>query len=169
MADPSTDPVSAGEAASMLDAHNLFRKATRVLTEVNEAAKVRWPEWGWGNKDQVAQLILGQFQRHARFTISTTSKPVYLILGYTDLLATGEAHLTVWVESDPKKVAVRMALLKAADEGGLHPSWIRRTDSWQALGKTHRAATLEGAQDTVDWLLARLEDLEASGLGPSSA
>ena len=166
VADTSTDPLTAREAASLLDAYSFFKKATRVLTDVNEIGRERWPTWGWGGKDQITQLILGQFQRQAPFTIFTTMRPVYLVIGYTDLRAVGEAQLTVWVESDPKKAEVRMTVLRAAEAGGLDSAWIRRTDSWQALGRTHRAATIEGAQGAVSWFIERLEELDRAGMVP---
>lgn len=168
VADESSEPVSAREAASLLDAHSLFKKAARVLTNVNELGKERWPAWGWSGRDQITQLILGQFQRHARYTISTGSKPAYLIVGFTDLYATGEAHLTVWVESDPKKPTIRQGLIAAAEVGGLDASWLRRLDTWQALSKTQRAATIEGSAATVAWFEACLEQLAAAGLRPGS-
>ncbi len=108
----------------MVDAHNLFRKATKVLTDVNSLGQQQWPAWGWGGEGPMTQSILGQFQRHARFTIFTGSKPIYLVLGYTDLSGTGEAHLTVWVESDPRKADLRMDILKAAENGGLDGTWV---------------------------------------------
>lgn len=166
VADESSEPVSAREAASLLDAHSLFKKAAMVLTEVSELGKERWPEWSWGGRDQITQLILGQFQRHARYTIATSSKPAYLIVGFTDLYATGEAHLTVWVESDPKKPVVRQGVIAAAEAGGLDASWLRRLDTWQALSKTQRAATVEGRAATVAWFERSLDELDAAGIGP---
>ena len=68
MVDPSSNPISAREAASLLDAHAQFRRATRVLTEVTEQGHLRWPTWDWGGKDQVTQAVPGQFQRHQRLT-----------------------------------------------------------------------------------------------------
>jgi hypothetical protein len=168
VADESSEPVSAREAASLLDAHSLFKKAAKVLTEVNELGKDRWPEWVWGGRDQITQLILGQFQRHARYTISTGSKPAYLIVGLTDLYATGEAHLTVWVESDPKKPTIRQGLIAAAEAGGLDASWLRRLDTWQALSKTQRAATIEGSAATVAWFERCLDELTMAGITPGT-
>ena len=169
VADQSTDPISPREVSSLRDAHGLFVKASKILTAVNELGKEQWPEWGWGGKDQVTQQILGQFQRQARMTIFTTHHPVYLIVGYTDLYATGEAHLTVWVESDPKKPSIRSHILEAAEAGGLEANWVRHLDTWQALGHTHRAGTIEGVDATVAWFTARLEELNAAGVGPDVA
>lgn len=166
VADVSNDPVTAREAASMVDAHNLFRKATKVLTDVNALGQQQWPAWGWGGKDQITQSILGQFQRHSRFTIFTGSKPIYLVLGYTDLSGTGEAHLTVWVESDPRKADLRMDILKAAENGGLDVTWVRRLDSWQALGRTQRAAMVDGPEASIAWFAARLSELASAGIEP---
>ena len=167
VADETSEPVSAREAASLRDAHSLFRKATKVLTEINELGKQRWPDWGWGGRDQVTQQILGQFQRHARYTIYTSSKPVYLVIGFTDLYATGEAHLTVWVETDPKKPVTRQHVIAGAEAGGLDPTWLRRLDTWQALSKTQRAATIEGSEATVLWFKQCLEELALAGMGPA--
>ncbi len=166
MTDDSSDPITAREAASLLDGHGLFRKAVRVLTEVGEVGLERWPWWGWGNRDQVSQLVLGQFQRHRRYTMATTARPVYLVIGYTDLYASGEAHLTVWVETDPRKPDLRQRVLAAAKE--LDPAWAQRIDSWQALLRTQRAATIEGVPATLQWFTARLDELEAVGLRPES-
>lgn len=167
MADESSEPVSAREAASLRDAHSLFKKATRVLTEVSERGKVRWPDWGWGGRDQITQLILGQFQRHARYTIATSSKPAYLVIGFTDLYVTGEAYLTVWVETDPKKPAIRQGVIAAAEAGGLDAGWARRLDTWQALSKTQRAATVEGSAATVAWFESCLDELSLAGVQPN--
>lgn len=169
VADETSEPVSAREAASLRDAHSLFRKAAKVLTDVSELGKQRWPDWVWGGRDQITQLILGQFQRHARFTISTGSKPAYLVVGFTDLYVTGEAHLTVWVETDPKKPGIRQGVIAAAEAGGLDASWLRRLDTWQALSKTQRAATIEGSAATVLWFGQRLEELAQAGISPTPA
>jgi hypothetical protein len=59
VADESSEPVSAREAASLRDAHSLFKKAAKVLTEVSVLGTERWPDWGWGGRDQITQLILG--------------------------------------------------------------------------------------------------------------
>lgn len=168
VADESSEPVSAREAASLHDAHSLFKKAAKVLTEVNELGKERWPEWSWGGRDQITQLILGQFQRHARYTISTGSTPGYIVIGFTDLYATGEAHLTVWVETDPKKPTIRQGVIAAAETGGLDATWLRRLDTWQALSKTQRAATVEGSAATVKWFERCLDELAAAGIGPGT-
>jgi hypothetical protein len=168
VADETSEPVSAREAASLRDAHSLFRKATKVLTDVNDLGKQRWPDWGWGGRDQVTQIILGQFQRHARFTISTSSRPGYLVIGFTDLYATGEAHLTVWVETDPKKPVIRQGVVAAGEAGVLDASWLRRLDTWQALSKTQRAATVEGSEATVLWFERCLDELALAGIGPTA-
>jgi hypothetical protein len=168
VADEASEPVSAREAASLRDAYSLFRKATKVLTEVNELGKQRWPDWGWGGRDQVTQQILGQFQRHARYTIYTSNRPVYLVIGFTDLYVTGEAHLTVWVETDPKKPVIRQGVIGAADAGGLGATWLRRLDTWQALSKTQRAATVEGSEATVQWFDGCLDELVLAGIGPAT-
>lgn len=169
VADLSTDPMSAREIASLRDAHNLFVKATRVLTLVNARATDEYPTWGWGGKDQITQTILGQFQRHARLTITTTQRPVYLVLGYSDLFATGEAHLSVWVESDPKKVDVRAGMHEVAAIGQLSDRWIRRLDSWQGLSVSQRAVTVEGVEANVGWFVDRLSELAAAGLAPTGS
>ncbi len=168
VADESSEPVSAREAASLRDAHSLFKKATKVLTDVNEVGKERWPDWGWGGRDQITQLILGQFQRHARYTIATSSKPAYLVIGFTDLYATGEAYLTVWVETDPKKPTIRQGVIAAAEAGGLDASWARRLDTWQALSKTQRAATVEGGAATAAWFERCLGELAMAGITPGT-
>lgn len=168
VADETSEPVSAREAASLREAHSLFKKATKVLTEVNELGKQRWPDWSWGGRDQITQLILGQFQRHARFTISTGSKRAYLVIGFTDLYAAGEAHLTVWVETDPRKPDIRQGVIAAAEAGGLDASWLRRLDTWQALSKTQRAATIEGSEATLLWFERCLDELALAGIGPAA-
>jgi hypothetical protein len=142
-------------------------KATKVLADVNELGKQRWPDWSWGGRDQITQQILGQFQRHARYTIYTSSKTVYLVIGFTDLYATGEAHLSVWVETDPKKPVIRQGVVAAAEAGGLDASWLRRLDTWQALSKTQRAATVEGSEATVLWFERCLDELALAGVGPA--
>jgi hypothetical protein len=167
VADASTDPISAREASSLLDAHRLFKKAARVLTEVRDIGVERFPDWGWVGREQLSQHVLGQFQRHSRFTVPTTERPFYLILGYSDLHATGEAHLTVWVESDPRKPDLRTALLQAAEVGSLPATWVRRLDTWQALSITRRAATVEGVEAAVDWFVERLEELATADIRPS--
>jgi hypothetical protein len=112
----------------------------------------------------VSQLVLGQFQRHRRYTIATAPGPVYLVLGYTDQYSTGEAHLTVWVESHPRKPDLRQRVLGSAT--ALDPAWAHRMDTWQALLRTQRAATIEGVPATLQWFAARLDELEAVGLRP---
>ena len=166
VADVSSDPITAREVSSMSEAYRFFRKAIRVLSDVNDLGGARFPTWGWVSKDQMPQLVLGQFQRHARFTFSTTSKPVYLIVGFTDLLNSGEAQVTVWVENDPKRVDVRTSMIQAAEAGGLDEAWVRRVDTWQGIGRTQRAATLDGAPSMTRWFEDRLDELAAAGVVP---
>ena len=166
VADISSDPISAREVVSMSDAYRLFRKAVKVLSDVNDIGKERFPAWGWVSRDQMPQLVLGQFQRHARFTFSTTVNPIYLIVGFTDLLNAGEAHATVWVENNPKRVDVRTAVIEAASAGGLGDHWVRRLDSWQGLGRTRRAATLDGPDAMTHWFGQQLNELAAAGISP---
>lgn len=169
VADVGPDPITAREATSLTEAHSMFKKATFVLGKVNALGESSFPDWGWANGDQVAQLVLGQFQRHARYTLPTRSSPIYLVVGYTDLHGTGEAHASVWVESNPRKIDVRAAMHRAADDGGLAPSWTRRLDVWQGLAITRRATTLESADDAVEWFTDRLSELAKAGVRPDEA
>lgn len=169
VADEFTEPITAREAASLLDASTLFRKATRVLAEVSESGLLHHPEWGWGSKEQVAQLVLGRFQRQGQYAIATGSRPVYLVLGYAAHRLSGEAYLTIGVENDPRKAEVRQVVLSMAESGGLDGAWVRRLDTWQALAREQRATTIEGLAANVDWFERCLAELEAAGVKPLAA
>jgi hypothetical protein len=169
VADESTEPITAREAASLLDASTLFKKATRVLAEVSESGQAHHPEWGWGSKEQVAQLVLGRFQRQGQYAIATSSRPVYLVLGYAAHRLSGEAYLTLGVEHDPRKPQVRQAVLAMAETGGLDGAWVRRLDTWQALAREQRATTIEGLAANVEWFAQRLAELKVAGVKPPAA
>lgn len=89
---------------------------------------------------------------------------MYLVLGYSDLYSTGEANLTVRVESDPRKPAIRSAILQAAEDGALDTRWVRRIETWQALSSSRRAATVDEKDASVKWFAGRLDELASAGV-----
>jgi len=88
--------------------------------------------------------------------------PILLEIGLVDV--DGEARLVFWVESDPKRPAIRERLLQLADEGALGSEWRRQVPGWQGLSVSRRATTVEGYEATVSWFMDRLEELDGAGV-----
>ena len=94
MADASDEPIIAREAASLLDAHALYKKATRIVHSVVEVGKDRWPVFGWPKTANDAdEQLLWQFKGHGRITLPMrTPTPAKLLFGIVQTDASAEFY-----------------------------------------------------------------------------
>ena len=171
MADASDEPIIAREAASLADAHSLYRKATRIVQAVTAIGKDRWPQFGWPKSPNDSdEQLLWQFKAHGRVTLPVrTPTPAKLLFGIvqTDVSAEfykAEPHLAVWVEHAAKQGDFRRALIEQADRSGLDVPWKRRLPGWWALTASERLVAFDSHEAARDWVLARLEELDAAGV-----
>jgi hypothetical protein len=133
MADASDEPIIAREAASLTDAHALYRKATRIVHGVVDIGKARWPHFRWPKTaNEGDEQLLWQFKAHGRVTLPLrATTPATLVFGIVQVDASAEffkpePHLAVWIEHNATPTAFRRGLIRQADEAGLPITWIRR-------------------------------------------
>ncbi len=171
MADDHDEPIFAREAAALLDAHALFRKASRIIELVTDLGRTRWPELGWpkslGDADE---QLLWQFKGWRRIVLPVkTSSPVRIMFGVAQIDASAEfnqpePHLAVWLDHSPMQTDLRRKLLAQADAGGLDSTWTLRVQGWWAVTAHKRLGAFGSHAEATDWLLAKLSELVAADL-----
>jgi hypothetical protein len=171
MADPFDAPIVAGEAASLLPAQTLYLKVARIVAQVLEEGKERWPALGWPKStNDVDEQMLWQFRNHGRFTVPVRVwGPVRLFFGVAQQDSSAdfhepEPHLCVWLEHAPRQVDLRRRLLDAADTGSLGSNWSRRLPGWWALTAHVRLGAFGDHAEAGDWILTRIGELSDAGL-----
>jgi len=178
MADEYDEPISNVEAATLLDAHSLYRKASRLIWMVADARenlsddRKRWSELGWPTKlEGVEQEVLRGFGWSGRFAfpLSTPRQPVQIFLGIVQVDESAdfrepEAQVAVWVEHPQKRTSLRDELRAQAEAGGLGAHWKRRHQGWWALTAHQPLSSFADHEAAVAWILDRFAELEAAGI-----
>ena len=171
LADEYDEPIVAREAGSLLDAHNLYRKVTRIIHATTEVASSRWPALGWPKSQSDADMqLLWQFRERRRIVLPIrTAARTQLMLGVAQIDPSSRVHepdpfFAVWVDHSPKQSDLRRTLLDQADAGGLATRWTRRLQGWWALAATERMGALGTHAEAVAWLVERLGDLDNAGV-----
>lgn len=171
MADEYDEPIVARETASLLDAHALYRKATRIIQLAVGHGSSRWPYLGWPKAASDADTqLLWQFRERRRIALPVrTATPAQLYFGIVQTDDSAgfdylEPHLAVWIDHSPKQTDVRRNLLDRADRGRLPDSWTRRVQGWWALTAHDRLAAFADHQAACDWIIHRIEELDSAGV-----
>ena len=114
----ATLPITAGEAASLGEAHKLFRKMRYVMKRVNARARAETPEWPperWVADRHVKAALVSDFAWNGRLRLREGVGYAATIVWGAEPRADG-ARFVVLVEADPKRTAVRSRLAEAAVE-----------------------------------------------------
>jgi predicted ATPase len=171
MADSYDDAIVAREAASLLDAHSLYRKMARIIQLATAEVRTRWPSLAWPKTaGEMEEQLLWQFRHSRRLMVRVrTSSKVDLFLGLVQegdpaVFSAPEPHLAVWLEHQPKQTELRRRLLKVADEGNLSETWTRRLGSWWAVMADERIGAFGTQAEAKAWLLDRVAELDSAGL-----
>ena len=160
-------PISEREAASLPEAHRLYRKSLRLLERVAVDGRARFggATTGWPDDDQVGDIVRRHFRHHGRFMLAVRGASRLGLLFGLETGAGGEATFTVWLEADPGYGDVRHRVEALSAAAGLPTAgWSLRRDGWQIVECRARTVALPTLDAAVEWFMARFGDLERAGL-----
>src|SRR4051812_21367154 len=106
-AQDATFPITAREAVSLVDAHRLYQKSVKLVTEVNARAASGFPELSWWTPGSIAVFVQRQFRDKGRYTLGVWNRSLVGLLFGLEPGPSDEGTFTIWLESDPKHVAIR--------------------------------------------------------------
>ena len=163
MTEDTTLPVTAGEAASLDDAHHLFVKVRAIMVAANVQAVEVVPEWRdhWWPESHITRALMRSFVEKGRYTLTSGwGHQAFLVWGAVP--HPDGVWFVVWVESEPKRTAARSELLRSVE--GRLAGWSRPHGRWAILAAERRAVTFETEDEAVEWFMDRLRDLRDAGV-----
>jgi hypothetical protein len=165
MTQDSTFPISAREATSLSDSHQLYLKSVKLVTEVNSRAAARFQQLSWWTPGQIAVFVQKQFRDKGRYTLGVWNKSAMGLLFGLETGRAGEATYTVWLETDPRNAQVRPMAHARADSARLHDAgWELSYDGWKILKARAHTVNFATLDEAATWFVDRFAELEAAGL-----
>lgn len=165
MADDSDEPTTATEARTLVQAHELLRKAVQILKAPAHAANELWPGSNWpAQENRIRNMIASRFAKWPSYTIQHKARfRAGLTMGIYHETETSDAWLGVWVWAKPNYVQERSRI--ADQTQGLQGSpWYREGGTWNPIGAYARLLDFSDHEQASAWLTARLHDLASVGL-----
>lgn len=157
-------PITAREATSLADAHQLYRKSLDLLTEVNRRGAVALPELDWWGTG-LPEMVRRQFRDHARFTLGLWNNSKVGLLFGLRLSASGEAMFMVWMETDPRNAAIRPEAHTLAETAGLRElGWEMPYDGWWFVEARAHTVNYPSLDAAAQWFVDRFVELRDAGL-----
>ncbi len=164
VASDALGPISDVEAGSLGPAFGLISKASMVVQRVHERIEKELGQSArtaltWGKTGDLLNSVAGGFRQTGEFVAS--GGPVRYGLTTVD----GTAYWIVAVRPNRQSAEVERAVRAAAEAANLSPDlWERPGVPPYVIVARARATGFATHDQTVTWMLARLRDLDTSGV-----
>jgi hypothetical protein len=165
MSDDFDDPIAADEAASFDLFARFMKKLARILVLVRAEALHRgYPPMNWPTEADIGQELVYRFADRG-WLLTTVAAPkkktAWVAMGAVP--DTTNPKLVVWVQTWPAQTDLQRELIDLADDQAISNRWQRVPGRWGGLRAESALEPLE-QRATVDWYLARLDELHAAGV-----